>query len=240
MKEFLYKVKPVIKVAVAVMFILTIGICLYFYNSKEEKNQGQIEIVPIVNNELEKVEEEPKKEEVVYIYVDVKGAVKKPGVYKLEAGSRVIDVINKSGGLSKDANTSVLNLSKKLEDGNVIVVYTNDYIEERKKQEVVIEYIEKDCVCPETNNDACIKEEDIIINNPENEENDDTSNDKKISLNTATVEELMTLPGIGESKAVDIINYVQQNGRFETIEEIKEVKGIGNALFEKIKDYITI
>ena len=61
-----------------------------------------------------------------------------------------------------------------------------------------------------------------------------------VSLNKATLEELLTLPGIGKSKAEDILNYIKENGEFKTIDEIKEVKGIGDALFEKIKEHITI
>ena len=175
-----------------------------------------------------------------YIYVDVKGAVKKPGVYKLEEGSRVIDAINKSGGLNKNADTSVINLSKKLEDGNVIIIYTSDYIEERKKEEIVIEYIEKDCVCPDNTNDGCINDNEIIVEQPENNDNSNENIIKKLSLNKATLEELLTLPGIGKSKAEDILNYIKENGEFKTIDEIKEVKGIGDALFEKIKEHITI
>ena len=184
-------------------------------------------------------ETEKLGEEKMLIYVDVKGAVKKPGVYVLEEGSRVIDAIEKSGGLSKGADTSVINLSKKLEDGNVIIIYTKDRINEIKKQEVVIEYIEKECLCPDHNNKACITDEEIIIE--KDEFIDDSLNSNiKISLNKANEEELMTLPGIGSSKAQDIIKYRQENGVFKSIEDIKNVKGIGEALFEKIKEHITV
>ena len=102
---------------------------------KGEKIEEDIVESVLVSSEIES-EDTEKIEEL--IYVDVKGAVKKPGVYALEAGSRVINAIEKSGGLSKGADTSVINLSKKLEDGNVIIIYTQDKIEEMKKQEVII------------------------------------------------------------------------------------------------------
>lgn len=223
--EKIKKYWKILLVGIVILVVICFAVCL-----KKEKVSSLEEDVfimePVVENE----------KEVEYVYVDIKGAVKKPGVYKLEEGSRVIDVISKSGGLQKDADTSVINLSKKLEDGNVIIIYTKNKIEELKEQEKIVEYIEKECVCPDTNNDACLKEEDIIVEQPEVEQ----STTSKVSLNNATLEELMTLPGIGESKAQDILDYRNIQGNFKVIEDIKNVKGIGDALFEKIKDYITI
>lgn len=101
-----------------------------------------------------------------------------------------------------------------------------------KKGSTSIKYIEKQCVCPKIENAACI--EDIIDNS-----NSIINKTGKISLNTATLDELLTIPGIGQSKAKLIIEYRNTNG-FKKIEDIMNVKGIGNGIFEKIKDYITI
>lgn len=191
-------------------------------------NDELIEIEPIV------IEPEEKTNS---IYVDIKGAVKNPGVYQLEEGSRVIHAIEKSGGLKSGADTSVINLSKKLEDGNVIIIYTKNKINELKEQEKVIEYIEKECVCPDMDNTGCMEKDDIIMEQLNQEQN--TTETSKVSLNNATKEQLLTIPGIGEAKAQEIIAYRQQK-KFETIEEIKEVKGIGDSLFEKIKEYIIL
>ena len=243
MKEILHKVKPFIRV-ITILFIIGVLVIISFVYKFNVDNNTEEELVVSTNQIDEDIKLEQKVEAVVeatsYIYVDVKGAVKKPGVYKLEEGSRVIDAINKSGGLNKNADTSVVNLSKKLEDGNVIIIYTSDYIEERKKEEIVIEYIEKDCVCTDNTNDGCINDNEIIVEQPENNDNSNENIIKKVSLNKATLEELLTLPGIGKSKAEDILNYIKENGEFKTIDEIKEVKGIGDALFEKIKEHITI
>ena len=115
----------------------------------------------------------------------------------------------------------------------VIIIYNKDEIEkirqESNKTETIIKYIEKKCTCPDTTNDACIKKATT-------EEKKDT----KVSINTATVEELMTIDGIGESKAKAIVKYRETNGNFETIEDIKNVSGIGESTFEKFKDYITV
>lgn len=172
------------------------------------------------------------------IKVDVKGSVVNPGVYELDYGSRVIDAINFAGGILEDANTSSLNLSKILKDENVIVVSS---VNNEPEKEIVIEYIVEECECPELNN-ACVTEDNIVNHQIDsNNSEDDISTDvSKVSINSATSDQLQTLSGIGESKALAIIKYREENGNFKTIEEIMNVSGIGESLFEKIKDYITI
>ena len=167
-----------------------------------------------------------------YIVVEVKGSVKVPGVYEVKKGSRVSDLIHEAGGLLDNADTSIINLSKELEDEMVVVVYNDEEINEMRKGSTSVKYIERQCVCPILENDACIEE--VISNN---------SIDNKtglVSLNTGTIEELMTLPGIGESKAKLIIKYRDENGGFKKIEDIMNVKGIGESMFEKIKSYIML
>ena len=176
-------------------------------------------------------------EEVVNIKVDIKGAVKNPGVYEVGENSRVSDVIALSGGLTDEADTSVINLSKNVVDEMVIIIYTKDEINEMKKGSTSIKYIEKECICPKLENDACI--EDKIDNVPLEEESNNDLNDK-ISLNNASLDELMTLDGIGEKKAQAIIDYRNKNNGFKSIEEILEVDGIGSTTYEKIKDRLTL
>lgn len=176
-------------------------------------------------------------EEVVNIKVDIKGAVKNPGVYEVGENSRVGDVIALSGGLTDEADTSVINLSKNVIDEMVIIIYTKDEINEMKKGSTSIKYIEKECICPKLENDACI--EDKIDNVPLEEESNNDLNDK-ISLNNASLDELMTLDGIGEKKAQAIIDYRNKNNGFKSIEEILEVDGIGSTTYEKIKDRLTL
>ena len=186
------------------------------------------------NNEtIDTVITEPIIEEEVTdtIKVDIKGMVEKSGVVEIDSGSRVIDAINASGGLKKGANTEYLNLSKKLKDGDVIIVYSNDYINSLKKENIV--YVEVPCECPDKINDACINNE--IVNEEINSEND-----KLISINSGTKEELMTLPGVGESKADAIIKYRNDNNGFTKLEDIMNVSGIGEAAYTKIKDYIKL
>ncbi len=161
--------------------------------------------------------------------LNIKGAVVNPGVYSFNEGERVIDAINKSGGLLENADTSVINLSKNLFDEMVIVVYTVDEVNEMKGKNILIQYVEKECNCPTLSNDACLSNDSVK-----------ESDSSKISINNASVEELTKLSGIGESKAKSIVEYRNEHGLFSSIDEILNVSGIGEALFEKIKDNITI
>ena len=188
----------------------------YIIENKLDKEEN----ITLQPNEITK--EESKEPE--YIYVDLKGAIEVPNVYKLEKGSRTIDLINEAGGLLNNANTRFINLSKELKDGDAIVIYTNEEIEEAKKSNII--YVETPCVCEEVKNDACY--------------NENNNNDSKININTATLEELMTLSGIGEAKAKSIIEYRETNGKFNNIEDIINVQGISETIFNKIKENITI
>lgn len=211
--------------ALIVLVTLVLGIFYYQYNNS-------VSTPPVKKLSLTK-----EKEEVNTVFVDVKGAVNAPGVYELDDGKRVIDVINLAGGLREDADTINLNLSKKLADEAYIVIYTKEEIYNYKKNNQSnskIECASFECVCPDKNNDACIVNDDKKTSNAKKEESVTVEN-KSISINNATKEELMNLPGIGESRADAIIKYRQENGNFKTLEEIKNVSGIGDALYEKIK-----
>jgi competence protein ComEA len=199
--------------------------------------------IPLINEKeteeeeavLEETVTEEVEEEVKTLKVDIKGAVKNPGVYTVTEDNRVKDVIDMAGGLLKNAHTSFINLSKKVTDEMVIIIYTNEEIEALEKEETIqYEVVEVPCECPDTQNDACIEEKKETTNTTTS-----ATTEHKININTATQEELLTIPGIGESKAKNIINY-RESFPFETIEDIKEVSGIGDALFEKIQDYITV
>lgn len=166
------------------------------------------------------------------VSVDIKGAVKNPGLKVLEIGTTVNDLIIYSGGLLENADTSLINLSKKLTDEMVVIVYTTDEVKELKTGSTSVKVIEQECICPQVKNDACISNNDL----PKDENNNISG---KVNINKASKEELMTLSGIGETKAIAIIEYRKQSP-FKTIEEITNVNGIGSSTFEKIKNNLTI
>ena len=228
----IYYLKKYLKHILIVLAVIVLSFIGYvLYDKEAEKLVLEDEI--IVKEEL--VEE---KENIQTIFVEIKGAVNNPGVYEFEEGKRVIDAINMAGGLLKNAYTKNLNLSKKLTDEMYIIVYTNyeinKYKEDNDKKENITEEIvcaSSECICPDITNDAC-------INESIKEEKEETTS--KISINNASKEELMTITSIGESKANAIIKYREENNGFKSIEEIKNVSGIGDALFEKIKDNIAL
>ena len=161
--------------------------------------------------------------------VDIKGEVRKPGVYTLKKGKRVIDVVKTAGGLTLEADTSANNLSMKITDEMVIIIYSNSQVEDFSKTKEIENQVIDYCNQKDENslhNDACISK-------------DNNTPTGKISLSNATLEELMTLPGVGESKAKNIIEYRASNGPFITIEDVMKVSGIGEGLFDQIKEYIT-
>lgn len=221
-----------IKKYIWVILVIFVLLFLFIANSSNE------EVILEEQLKEKEVEEPIIQEENKKIKVDIKGAVNNPGVYEVLENSRVSDAINISGGLTKDADTSTINLSKIIFDEMVIIIYTKDEIAEMLKGDTSIKYIEKECICPKLENDACI--EDKIENVPNNNlNNDSSSSNNKVSLNKASLDELMTLDGIGEKKAQAIIDYRNKNG-FKSIEEIMEVDGIGSTTYEKIKDRLTL
>lgn len=206
--------KEKLMICIFLTLIIGLSITYIYFNNRDYKIKSNI-------NSIKKL-----------VSVDIKGAVANPGVKKIEKGSTVNDLIIESGGLLESADTSTINLSKILEDEMVVIVYTKDEVNEMRSGSTSIKVIEKQCICPVLENDACI---DNGFTNIEN----NTNQIDKVSLNNATKEELMTLSGIGSQKADAIIEY-RNNHKFTKIEDLINVKGIGQSTFEKIKDNLTL
>ena len=226
-------------ISLIVIIILIISIVAFkFYLLKNEKveikTQNEEKIFKHELTTEEQLEEEIP--ELDFVFVDIKGAVVKPGVYEIESTKKVIDVVNLAGGFTEQADTSFINLAKTISNEMVIIIYTKEEVAKTKKEETITKIIDNECVCPQINNDACINKEET---NNKNNSNTDTIKEK-VNINSATLEELQTLTGIGESKAQAIIEYREKNGPFETIEELRDVSGIGEALYEKIKNNIEV
>ena len=208
------------KIFVLIFVIFTIYI-IYWALIDEESEEAKEEKIVITENKKEKIEKKEEKDVGDKVIIDIKGEVNNPGVYELKESNNVNDAINVAGGLTKKSDTSNINLSKKLTDEMVIIVYSKDEINKMKQENKV--------TCPPCN-DALIVEEKSKI----------TTSDTKININTAGEEELTSLDGIGQAKAQAIIEYRNQNNGFKSIDELKNVSGIGENAFEKIKDKITI
>ena len=159
------------------------------------------------------LEENIIKEEVIdrKIIIDIKGEVNKPGTYEMSDNERIMDAIKISGGITDKADTSSINLSEKLKDEMLIIIPS---LEEKKD------------IVEETKKSNTITTKEI--------------KDSKISINTASISELMKINGIGQAKAQAIVDYRNTNGLFKDIKDITKVSGIGNSTFEKIKEYIKI
>lgn len=226
MKTFLIRNKQNIIYIITGIILFVCFVLSFIWPMKNEN------IESLENNDIEEGEtieksitKEKTEDKNIKLLVDIKGEIASPGVFEMEKDQRVIDVIKKAGDLTKEADTSMINLSQKVKDEMVIIIYSKKEVKDMDKKE--------ECNCP-SNNDACIDKQDkVTINKDKKEEND------KIYLNSASVEELMTLEGIGQSKALEIIKHREETP-FTKIEDIKEVNGIGEAIYEKIKDRLAI
>ena len=182
----------------------------------EELNKSE----NFVDNEIEEVSETAEIEEKIVVHIT--GAVKKEGVIYLKKGARIVDAIKEAGGETKEADLSQVNLAYELQDGQKIYI--------PNKNEKVSQYIIS------TNGET-------IDSNGANTGNESTSTSKegaKVNINTATQNELDGLPGIGPALAQRIIDFREENGNFKSIEDIQNVKGIGDSKFEEIKDKIVV
>lgn len=209
-KDFLYYNRYKIIGIVGVLFF-------FFYFKDYLLNMDQNETEKIV--EIEEINKEEIKEEKVT--VDIKGAVLNPGIYTLDNNKRVFDAITIAGGLLDNSDTENINMSLKLTDEMVIIVPFKE-----KKQNSVGD--------KEHLNNSNNIENDAKVSNSKN------TNNEKVSINKANKEDLMTLEGIGETRALAIINYRKEHGNFKSISELQNVKGIGKSIFEKIKDNIEL
>ena len=163
----------------------------------------------VYNVESETQNEKPEQEEKSlqeWIYVDVCGAVRNPGVYRIEAGSRVFQVLEQAGGCTEEASLETVNQADLLTDGQKIRIYTKEEAGQMEKK---------------------LQEEDPLL-------------DDRVDINRAGKEELMTLTGVGETRAQAILAYRETHGSFSSVEELMQVEGIKEKTYEKLKDQIRI
>ncbi|CAM3974612.1 ComE operon protein 1 [Staphylococcus schweitzeri] len=206
-------------ISAIVSFVLLAGFIFWrqdhqLQNNKVNNNDASFKQLNTDNNDIKLVEGQNKDGDKRTknkgpVYVDVKGAIKHPNVYKMSSVDRVIDLLNKAE-LLEDADVSQINLSEKLTDQKMIYI-------PRKGQKNVESQL--------GTNKSQVGQSNTNV---------------KVNLNTASASELMSVPGVGQTKANAIIEHRNQQGAFQDIEELKKVKGFGSKTFEKLKSYFAI
>lgn len=200
------------KIIVIIVIIIGIALIGYYVYGQENRTEENNELEENLNVEQNEIKEEKIPET---IKVHITGAVQKEGIIELETNSRIADAVEKAGGLKEEADLTKINLAYLLEDGvKIHIPYQN---EKESTEEIQTEIPQE--------------------SNTQNKKQEQT---KKVNINTANQTELETLPGIGPSTALKIIQYRTEKGKFKTIEGVKEVSGIGDSKYNKIKDFISI
>ena len=204
--------QEILTVLICVILVMSASVC-FFLNVQGVFETSTMQDDFETNEEIlvkNEISDEPSK-----IKVYIAGEVNSPGVIELFEGERIEDAIEKAEGLTNSANLDNVNLAYKLEDGQKI------YIPNTKDEE--------DHEIISTNNG-----DDVIKENLSN------SKASKVNINLAGVDKLCEIPGVGKALAQRIISYREQNGKFNNIEELKNVSGIGEKKFEGMKEFVVI
>ena len=219
--EFIKKFNNTQKVILIILIALICGIIAYAVMSNNSEYEEQDILEPnTIENKIENKIEDNIENEKRKIVIHITGQVKNPGLVYLDEGARIADAIKEAGGSTKDAALDKVNLAYILEDGQKI------YIPNKNEKISEIQYIITDSgenVLKDAGKESNVK-----------------GGIKKVNINSANQEELETLPGVGPALAVRIIEYRNSNGKFEKVEDVQNVKGIGDSKFTNIKEYICI
>lgn len=231
----MFKDKRKIIIFVVSILIISILFIIYVINKNSEKNMIDLNSLigeedktelnskqEIITNEENSINIINEKQSYETIVVHITGEVKKEGVIYLEKGARIIDAIKEAGGETKQADLSQVNLAYELQDGQKLYIPS--------KNEKISEYI----IDESGQSIGESKSSTGLSGNKEDGKN------VKVNINTATLEELDNLPGIGPSLAERIIEYREENGKFKSIEDIQNVKGIGESKYNDIKEKIIV
>lgn len=214
-----------VKMAVTVICVLAACVCYSCKGSWQEPEDGGL-LETVTESASDESQEETllsgEGETFTPCFVHICGEVVNPGVYELEPGSRIFQAIEAAGGFTDSAASEYLNMAEPVCDGMKIVVPD---ISQLTDEQLCGPWREGTAAAGVTGNGNLAG---------------GSGGKQKVNLNTATKEELMTLKGIGEAKAEDIIAYRESHGGFSKIEDIMKISGIKNAAFEKIKDDITV
>lgn len=214
--------KIILEYKLAFVFILAgliLGCFFLFLSPQKESEALPVEISQSSQSSSSKEEEEDKAEkksqasETSFVTVDIKGAVRQPGVYQLPENSRVKDAVAQAGGLVDDADSKSINLAQKVKDEEVIYV--------SRQGEGGVDVTQGGQTSAAATGQA-------------------QKENGKVNLNKASLAELQTVSGIGAKRAQDIIDYRESNGPFQSVDDLKNVSGIGGKTLEKLRDYVTV
>ena len=234
----MYNLNKKQKIILAVIEAFIVCVLSYYAYTKDEKALVKTEELQVENQTEEQEETEEEFSDTI-IMVHVSGAVNREGLVELKPNSRIADAIDKADGLRDDACIDEINLAYRLEDGMKVYVPTITEVQAKQKNSN-----NQDNNNVSSNKTGEYVSTDSGTNVESSKDNQDANasskTTSKININTATQAELETLPGIGPSTALKIINYRTENGKFGSIEEIKEVSGIGDSKYNSIKDLICI
>ena len=226
------------KIILIVICIILLGAILYYVYGKETPSINKNEILPYENitdddmSEEKNVQNEKIDEaKIDNIIIYITGGVKKEGVYEVPDGSRISDAIEQAEGLKANADTSSINLAYKLEDGMKIKIPLQG-------EKVVNSNINSTNVY--MTQSSGLDTENSSVNVSADSSSPAQKKQQKININKATQEELETLSGIGPSIANKIVQYRKENGNFKSVEDVKNVRGIGDNKFNEIKDSIVV
>lgn len=232
--------------ALLILLLILIGELgfLSYLNTKKEKDENITDLA-VQENTLKEEKEESQNQLVA---VEIKGQVQKPGIYKLDANATINDALKLAGNITAKGFVDNINLSQKVAEQMVIYIFSKDeYSKVKSNLSYAICYIKSFDISNCLKNGYSVivtsqDEEETIFSSLEENANKSSSgkNSQIVNLNMADKDTLMTLSGIGEAKALAIIEYRKTNGGFKTIAEIKNVKGIGEAIYAKIKNYLKV
>ena len=230
MKDFINKITENKKVLIMIIIaVIVIIIFSFLHGLIYNTNQDIVFNNETADEKWENIGANSFAKKEGYIVINVVGEVNNPGVVTLEEGSRIIDAINACGGKTDKADISEINLAYVLDDGVRLYIPSYSEMKDRKLDNSIkgTDAIKENAGLSNT------IQESVTIN-------DEKEQSSKININTASIEELKKLPGVGDSVATAIIEYRNKNGKFKKIEDIKQVSGIGNSKFENIKNFIIV
>ena len=203
-------------ITILMLFMIVLGGILIYGRKKEEKKEFKVSVVATGDNSIAvntsgAVDQPDTEDTNRSVFAYICGEVQKPGVFEVKEGDRIVTLLELAGGFTENAAVTAVNLAEPVTDGEKIYIPS------------IEEY------------EAAIQSGEAADFNPQSE-----ASGGLVNINKADKKTLLTLPGIGDAKASAIIEYRKNKGRFESVEDIMKVSGIGESIFDQIKSLITV